>query len=183
MYKTKTSSGLENILERARGIISAVIPLVKNPQDDVKYLEDLVAKNPRFRDYRGSIQLREYLSDVLREHKTMLYVNKLAETLDRAGVFFAGEEIVEIPLKTILYLAQTFKLATDKRLNIPFSRLLGMGAKYSLYELFSLIPIAGELADITNVYYKEYMKAIASGIKYEDFIKSPAYRRPVIDIK
>ncbi len=170
MENTQTLSGLENIIKKARQLASIVLPALKNPEDDVKYLESLVLKqDARFETYAGTKELKDYLSGIVNQHRKMIYANKIAETLDRVGIVLVGEEIAEIPLKGMLYLAQIYKLAKDRNLEVGYGRMGAMGVKYALFETLSLIPVAGEIFDLTNVYYKEYIKSIASGIRFEDF--------------
>jgi|SRR3989338_5870988 len=170
MENTQTLSGLESIIEKARQLASIVLPALKNPEDDVKYLESLVLKqDARFEGYAETKELKDYLSGIANHHRTMIYANKIAETLDRVGIVLVGEEIAEIPLKGLLYLAQIYHLAADRSLKVGYGRMGVMGAKYAIFETLSLIPVAGEIFDLTNVYYKEYMKSIASGIRFEDF--------------
>ncbi|MBI4452366.1 hypothetical protein HY637_02980 [Candidatus Woesearchaeota archaeon] len=172
MAKLQDKHGLEDLINAA---LKLAMPMLKSHEDDVNYLEsELVKQDARFRSYAGSTELRDYLSDIIKKHRGIIYTNKVAETLDRLGALLAGEEIVEIPLKGLLYLAQAYKLLRDKNLNVSYGRLARSGAKYAAFEFGSLIPFIGELFDVTNIYYKEYMKSIASGIKYEEFARRQA---------
>ena len=186
MARADITSKLEQIASEIKGnpkkFLNALAPVINSTQDDLRYLEELVVQNDgRFKRYQGTQELTEYLTHVVQHHKSVLWYTKLADTLDKFGIFFAGEELIEIPLKGALYAVQVSRLLKDNRLKVPYYRLAEMGAKFGLFEMASLVPYAGELADMANVYYNEFMKSIATGVSYNAFIQrtslGPAYIR------
>lgn len=187
MAQANFASELERIIAQisvnSKKVLTAFAPAFYTAEDDLKYLEELVVQQDgRFRRYQGTPELKEYLTHIVQHSKSVLWYTKLADTLDRLGIFVGFEEVFEIPLKGVLYASQISHLLKDRRLNVPRSRLATMGAKYGLFEMASTFPFLGEIADWTNVYYKEFMKSMASGVSYNSFIQrnnaSPLYARP-----
>ncbi|MDI6721579.1 MAG: hypothetical protein QMD85_04255, partial [Candidatus Aenigmarchaeota archaeon] len=98
----------KEILE-GRTIFDWLFPIKYTQEDDISYLQEVVLKNDtRFREYKNSGELYEYLYRKTEKYRSPLNLSKLADTADRIGafsmwIFPSGEESVEIPLKAFLY--------------------------------------------------------------------------------